>query len=75
MSRAPFVIEKASRPWPAHGNQTVWNTSIGWRMTNPVLPGKWTIGNGASAEHIAREWGVSREDQRSVRRPLTPAGR
>ena len=36
MSRAPFVVEKSPKPWPA-GNQTMWNTSIGWRMTNPAL--------------------------------------
>ncbi len=63
MSRAPFVVEKSSRPWPAVGNQTLWNTSIGWRMTNPALPGRWTISNGESAEQIAREWGISRRAQ------------
>jgi acetyl-CoA acetyltransferase family protein len=63
MSRAPFVVEKSAKPWPAVGNQTMWNTSIGWRMTNPALPRPWTISNGESAEKIAREWGVSREAQ------------
>src|SRR5699024_7801094 len=38
MSRAPFVVEKSPRPWPAVGNQTMWNTSIGWRMVNPEFP-------------------------------------
>lgn len=63
MSRAPFVVEKSPKPWPSVGNQTLWNTSIGWRMTNPALPTPWTISNGESAEKIAREWGISREDQ------------
>ena len=63
MSRAPYIVEKASRPYAAVGNQTMWNTSIGWRMTNPALPKHWTISNGESAEKIAREWGVSREAQ------------
>lgn len=63
MSRAPFVIEKSARPWPAVGNQTVWNTSIGWRMVNPALPAPWTISNGEAAEKTAREWGISRDDQ------------
>jgi acetyl-CoA acetyltransferase family protein len=63
MSRAPFVVEKSPRPWPSVGNQTMWNTSIGWRMTNPKLPTHWTISNGESAEQIAREWGISREAQ------------
>jgi acetyl-CoA acetyltransferase family protein len=63
MSRAPFVVEKSPRPWPSVGNQTLWNTSIGWRMTNPKLPKHWTISNGESAEKIAREQGISREAQ------------
>ncbi|WP_217181046.1 thiolase family protein [Streptomyces sp. AC495_CC817] len=63
MSRAPFVVEKSAKPWPAVGNQTMWNTSIGWRMVNRALPKPWTISNGESAEKIAREWGISREDQ------------
>ncbi|MBN9612899.1 MAG: thiolase family protein [Actinobacteria bacterium] len=63
MSRAPFVIEKSGRPWPAVGNQTLWNTAIGWRMTNRALPQHWTISNGESAEKIAREWGITREAQ------------
>lgn len=63
MSRAPFVVEKSPRPWPSVGNQTLWNTSIGWRMTNPKLPTHWTISNGESAEKIAREQGISRQAQ------------
>lgn len=63
MSRAPFVMEKSARPWPATGNPTLWNTSIGWRMVNPALPIGWTISNGESAEKIAGEWGITREEQ------------
>jgi acetyl-CoA acetyltransferase family protein len=63
MSRAPFVVEKSPRAWPSVGNQTLWNTSIGWRMTNRALPTRWTISNGESAEKIAREWGISRAEQ------------
>ena len=63
MSRAPFIVEKSAKPWPATGNQTLWNTSIGWRMVNPKLPAHWTISNGESAEKVAREWNISREDQ------------
>ncbi|MFV0434002.1 MAG: thiolase family protein [Leucobacter sp.] len=63
MSRAPFVVEKSAKPWPAVGNQTLWNTSIGWRMVNRALPKHWTISNGESAEKVAREWGITREAQ------------
>lgn len=63
MSRAPFVVEKAPRPFPAVGNQTMWNTSIGWRMTNPNLRKDWTISNGESAEKLAQIYGISRDQQ------------
>jgi acetyl-CoA acetyltransferase family protein len=63
MSRAPFVVEKSPKPWPAVGNQTLWNTSIGWRMVNKALPKEWTISNGESAEKLASIYGISREEQ------------
>ncbi|QAY59286.1 thiolase family protein [Microbacterium protaetiae] len=63
MSRAPFIVEKSAKPWPATGNQTLWNTSIGWRMVNKQLPAEWTISNGESAEKVARLTGLSREEQ------------
>lgn len=62
MSRAPYVVEKATRAFPA-GNQTMWNTSIGWRMVNPRLRKDWTISNGESAEKLAEIYGISREAQ------------
>ncbi len=62
MTRAPFVVEKSPRPFPA-ANQTMWNTSIGWRMTNPRLRKEWTISNGESAEKLAEIYGISREEQ------------
>ncbi|BFM25184.1 thiolase family protein [Microbacterium sp. che218] len=62
MTRAPFVVEKSPRPFPA-ANQTMWNTSIGWRMTNPRLRTDWTISNGESAEKLAEIYGISREEQ------------
>ncbi|MFK4762424.1 thiolase family protein [Microbacterium sp. ZW T5_45] len=63
MSRAPFVVEKAAKPFSAVGNQTMWNTAIGWRMTNPALPAEWAISNGESAEKLARIYGIDREAQ------------
>jgi len=63
MSRAPFVVEKSARPWPATGNQTMWNTAIGWRMVNPELPAESTLSNGHCAEKIAREWEIDRDAQ------------
>ena len=63
MSRAPFVVEKSPKPWPAVGNQTLWNTSIGWRMVNKALSAEWTISNGQSAEKLAQIYDISREAQ------------
>ena len=37
MTRAPYVLPKSERPFPA-GNATVWSTTLGWRMTNPNMP-------------------------------------
>lgn len=63
MSRAPYVVEKSPKPWPAVGNPTMWNTVIGWRMTNPALPKDWTISNGESAEKLATVFGITRDTQ------------
>ncbi|GGD26106.1 acetyl-CoA acyltransferase [Microbacterium faecale] len=63
MTRAPFVVEKSPKPFPAGGNPTMWNTSIGWRMVNRNLPTHWTISNGEAAEKTARSWNISREQQ------------
>ncbi|MGN7969779.1 thiolase family protein [Microbacterium sp. 22296] len=62
MTRAPFVVEKSPRPFPA-ANQTMWNTSLGWRMTNPRLRSEWTISNGESAEKLAEIYDISRSEQ------------
>jgi acetyl-CoA acetyltransferase family protein len=63
MSRAPFVVEKSPKPFPAAGNPTMWNTSIGWRMVNPRLRKDWTISNGESAEKLAGLYDISRDEQ------------
>lgn len=63
MSRAPYVVEKSSRPYAPAGNPQMWNTSIGWRMVNPRLPAEWTISNGQSAEKLAGLYDISREAQ------------
>ena len=36
MSRAPLVMAKPSAAFP-RGNQTVWDTTLGWRFPNPRL--------------------------------------
>ncbi len=62
MSRAPFVMLKPERGY-ARGAPEVADTVLGWRFANPALPGQWTIALGETAEVVAREYAVTREDQ------------
>ena len=62
MSRAPFVMLKPERGY-TRGVPEVADTVLGWRFTNPRLPDEWTIALGQTAEVVAREFGVTREEQ------------
>ncbi len=62
MSRAPWVMLKPPRPFPA-GHETLWSTTLGWRMVNPRMPAGWTISLGESAEKLADIHAISREAQ------------
>ncbi|MFD8979892.1 thiolase family protein [Streptomyces sp. NPDC059564] len=62
MSRAPWVVQKPERAFPA-GHQQMWSTTLGWRMTNPRMPAEWTGSLGEGAELIAEKHGISREAQ------------
>lgn len=62
MTRAPFVLPKSGRAFPA-GNAELFNTTLGWRMVNPRMPGQWTISLGEGAEILAEKYGVDREQQ------------
>lgn len=62
MSRAPWVMTKPGRAFDA-SNQTMWSTTLGWRMTNPALPDEWTVSNGLTAEMLADRYSISREEQ------------
>jgi acetyl-CoA acetyltransferase family protein len=62
MSRAPWILLKPSRAYPA-GPETLHSSTLGWRMVNPLMPERWTISLGASAEKLAEMYGVSREAQ------------
>jgi acetyl-CoA acetyltransferase family protein len=62
MSRAPWVLLKPSRAYPA-GHETLHSSTLGWRMINPRMPEQWTISLGASAEKLAETYKISREAQ------------
>ena len=62
MSRAPLVMLKPERGF-ARGAPPFADTVLGWRFANPRLPDEWTISLGSTAEMVAREFGVTREEQ------------
>jgi len=63
MSRAPLVMAKPDVAFP-RGNQTVWDTTLGWRFPNPRLEELFPLESmGETGENVAERWEVSREDQ------------
>ncbi|MGS2618975.1 thiolase family protein [Micromonospora sp. LZ34] len=62
MSRAPWVLPKPARAFP-RGHETLYSTTLGWRMVNPRMPQEWTISLGEGAELMADIYGISREAQ------------
>lgn len=62
MSRAPWVLPKTERAYPA-AHQQLYSTTLGWRMTNPAMPPRWTVSLGEGAELIADRHGITREQQ------------
>jgi len=62
MSRAPLVLLKPERAFPA-GDQTLASTTIGWRLVNPKMPKEWTVALGEGAEILADQHQISREAQ------------
>jgi 3-oxoadipyl-CoA thiolase len=62
MSRAPIVMSKAETAYDR--NQKIYDTSIGWRFINPKLSELYhPYGMGETAENVARQHSISREDQ------------
>ncbi|SJN28477.1 3-ketoacyl-CoA thiolase @ Acetyl-CoA acetyltransferase [Microbacterium esteraromaticum] len=62
MTRAPWVQAKPERAWAKPG--AAFDTSIGWRFANPKLLArdKATFSMPETAEEVARQDGISRED-------------
>jgi 3-oxoadipyl-CoA thiolase len=62
MSRAPFVMPKASSPYAR--NPEIFDTTLGWRLVNPLMKAGWGIDSmGETAENVARDFAISRADQ------------
>ncbi|MEV4326396.1 thiolase family protein [Microbispora rosea] len=62
MTRAPWVLPKPSRAFPA-GDVTAVSTTLGWRLVNPRMPKEWTVSLGEANEQLGERFGVSRERQ------------
>ena len=63
MTRAPYVLSKASKPFAR--DIELFDTSLGWRFVNPedarAMYG--TDSMGQTAENVAEQYGISRDDQ------------
>jgi 3-oxoadipyl-CoA thiolase len=62
MSRSPYVLGKAQGPFAR--DQKLEDTTLGWRLVNPAMEKRYGIDSMTqTAENLAREDGVAREDQ------------
>lgn len=62
MSRAPWVLPKTDKPYPA-GNLALTSTTLGWRLVNPAMPADWTVSLGEATELLRERHGISRQRQ------------
>ena len=63
MTRAPLVLPKPEESY-VRGNQTLYDTTLGWRMVNPKLAAlHHPYSMGETAENVALRYGISREAQ------------
>lgn len=62
MTRAPWVLPKPSRAFPA-GNVTAVSTTLGWRLVNERMPQEWTVSLGEANEMLGEKFAISRERQ------------
>lgn len=68
MSRAPWVLPKTEKPYPA-GNLELASTTLGWRLVNPRMPPQWSVSLGEATEQLRERHAISRvrQDQFAVR--------
>lgn len=62
MTRAPWVLPKPDRPFPA-GDVAAVSTTLGWRLVNQRMPQEWTVSLGEANEQLQERFGISRERQ------------
>lgn len=62
MTRAPWVLPKPAKPFP-YTDMVLVNTTLGWRLVNPKMPGEWTVSLGEATEQLREKHGITRESQ------------
>ncbi len=62
MTRAPYVMLKTDSAWDRRPPEVA-DTTVGWRFVNPRMRADWTISLGATAEKVAGQYGITREEQ------------
>ena len=62
MTRAPWVLPKPDRAFPAR-DVTAVSTTLGWRLVNRAMPKEWTVSLGEANEQLQEEFGISRARQ------------
>lgn len=62
MTRAPFVMAKAEQAFGR--TPEIYDTTIGWRFTNPTLAKLYhPFSMGETAENVAEKWKITRQEQ------------
>lgn len=62
MTRAPYVMLKSDAAWNRRPPEVA-DSTVGWRFVNPEMPKDWTISLGQTAEKVAKQYGITREQQ------------
>ncbi|KRF25941.1 acetyl-CoA C-acyltransferase [Phycicoccus sp. Soil803] len=60
MTRAPWVTEKPTKAFARPG--ATFDTSIGWRFTNPRFDADTTLTMPQTAERVAQQWNLTRDE-------------
>jgi len=62
MTRAPYVMLKSGEPWNRQAPPLA-DSTVGWRFVNPKMNAEWTISLGMTAEKVAKQYGITRQEQ------------
>jgi acetyl-CoA acyltransferase len=64
MSRAPYALARNATGGAVFGNQTAFDTALGWRFPNPAMEALFPLeAMGCTAENLASDFAISRAAQ------------